>query len=61
MPKRSATSGADGSKRSKEDVWQSLEYMSGFGNEFATELLPGVLPKAQNSPQIVRCCLDCAN
>lgn len=28
-------------------------YMSGFGNEFATEALPGVLPEGQNSPQRV--------
>jgi len=26
-------------------------YMSGFGNEFATEALPGALPIGQNSPQ----------
>jgi homogentisate 1,2-dioxygenase len=26
-------------------------YMTGFGNEFATEALPGALPKGQNSPQ----------
>jgi hypothetical protein len=26
-------------------------YMSGFANEFATEALPGALPKGQNSPQ----------
>src|SRR6476469_6878099 len=26
-------------------------YMSGFGNEFATEALPGALPAGQNSPQ----------
>ncbi|WP_036286003.1 homogentisate 1,2-dioxygenase [Methylocystis sp. ATCC 49242] len=26
-------------------------YMSGFGNEFETEALPGALPKGQNSPQ----------
>ncbi len=26
-------------------------YMSGFGNEFATEALPGVLPIGRNSPQ----------
>jgi homogentisate 1,2-dioxygenase len=26
-------------------------YMSGFGNEFATEALPGALPEGQNSPQ----------
>mmetsp|Transcript_31564 Transcript_31564/g.94875 ORF Transcript_31564/g.94875 Transcript_31564/m.94875 type:complete len:80 (+) Transcript_31564:151-390(+) len=28
-------------------------YMSGFGNEFATEALPGVLPKRGNTPQKV--------
>ncbi|MDE2359472.1 MAG: homogentisate 1,2-dioxygenase, partial [Betaproteobacteria bacterium] len=26
-------------------------YVSGFGNEFATEALPGALPVGQNSPQ----------
>jgi homogentisate 1,2-dioxygenase len=26
-------------------------YQSGFGNEFASEALPGALPRAQNSPQ----------
>lgn len=30
-----------------------LQYMSGFGNEFATEAEPNALPKGQNSPQIV--------
>lgn len=30
-----------------------LSYQSGFGNEFATEALPGVLPAGQNSPQKV--------
>lgn len=28
-----------------------LEYMVGFGNEFATEALPEALPKGQNNPQ----------
>ena len=28
-------------------------YMSGFGNEFATEALEGALPKGQNNPQKV--------
>ena len=28
-------------------------YMSGFGNEFATEALPGTLPEGRNSPQRV--------
>ena len=32
---------------------QSLKYMSGFGNEFATEALPGALPVGRNSPQKV--------
>lgn len=29
----------------------ALNYQSGFGNEFATEALPGALPVARNSPQ----------
>ena len=28
-----------------------MSYQSGFGNEFATEALPGALPVGQNSPQ----------
>ena len=28
-----------------------LKYQSGFGNEFATEAVPGALPRGQNSPQ----------
>ncbi|WP_428422479.1 homogentisate 1,2-dioxygenase [Methylibium sp.] len=28
-----------------------LHYQSGFGNEFATEALPGALPEGRNSPQ----------
>jgi len=31
----------------------TLEYMSGFGNEFATEAVAGTLPVGQNSPQRV--------
>jgi homogentisate 1,2-dioxygenase len=30
-----------------------LRYMTGFGNEFATEAVPGTLPVGQNSPQRV--------
>ena len=30
---------------------QALRYTSGFGNEFATEALPGALPVGRNSPQ----------
>jgi homogentisate 1,2-dioxygenase len=29
----------------------TLHYQSGFGNEFATEALPGALPQGRNSPQ----------
>ena len=28
-----------------------LGYLSGFGNEFSSEALPGALPVGQNSPQ----------
>ena len=28
-------------------------YMSGFGNHFATEAVPGTLPEGRNSPQKV--------
>ena len=30
---------------------QALHYLSGFGNEHATEAVPGTLPEGQNSPQ----------
>jgi homogentisate 1,2-dioxygenase len=30
---------------------EPLQYQSGFGNEFATEALPGALPVGRNSPQ----------
>lgn len=33
--------------------YAELAYQSGFGNEFATEALPGALPGGQNSPQRV--------
>ena len=33
----------------------SLSYQSGFGNEFASEALPGALPVGQNSPQKPAC------
>ena len=32
-----------------------VAYQSGFGNEFATEALPGALPIGQNSPQVAPC------
>lgn len=34
-------------------TFDSLVYQSGFGNEFASEALPGALPVGQNSPQKV--------
>jgi homogentisate 1,2-dioxygenase len=37
----------------KETSEASGRYQSGFGNEFATEALPGALPAHQNSPQRV--------
>lgn len=36
-----------------EPARQPSAYMSGFGNEFATEALPGALPQHRNSPQRV--------
>lgn len=33
------------------DTSADLTYLSGFGNEFASEALPGALPVGQNSPQ----------
>lgn len=35
----------------KSNAGQALQYDSGFGNEFATEALPGALPVGRNSPQ----------
>lgn len=35
------------------DPTSTLDYMSGFGNEFATEAIPGTLPIGRNSPQKV--------
>ena len=29
----------------------SIQYQSGFGNEFSTEAISGALPPGQNSPQ----------
>src|SRR5690242_19158675 len=29
-----------------------LTYLSGFGNEFASEAVPGALPRGQNAPQV---------
>ena len=32
---------------------QTLNYLSGFGNQFATEAVAGALPQGRNSPQRV--------
>ena len=39
--------------KARPDTAAPMAYMSGFGNEFATEALSGVLPQGQNSPQKV--------
>ena len=57
---RRATAGGPGARRvrphRKDEIEMSTDrsaYMTGFGNEFATEALPGTLPVGQNSPQRV--------
>lgn len=32
--------------------WQGLQYLSGFGNSFTSEALPGALPVGQNNPRV---------
>ena len=44
------TSAASASARPQE-IGLGPSYQSGFGNEFATEALPGALPEGRNSPQ----------
>ena len=39
------------SKSSTKPTPDNFSYMSGFGNDFETESLPGALPQGQNSPQ----------
>src|SRR4029077_4999830 len=41
------------SVKEKTPATASLRYQSGFGNEFASEAVEGVLPRGQNSPQKV--------
>ena len=36
---------------SPEPIVAAPAFQSGFGNEFATEALPGALPVGRNSPQ----------
>jgi homogentisate 1,2-dioxygenase len=37
--------------READGVRPALRYLSGFGNELASEALPGILPQGQNAPQ----------
>lgn len=39
------------SQSSTDQTPDNIVYMSGFGNDFETESLPGALPQGQNSPQ----------
>ncbi|MGH8168237.1 MAG: homogentisate 1,2-dioxygenase, partial [Woeseiaceae bacterium] len=39
--------------RGQSPELRSLQYMSGFANEFASEALAGTLPVGRNSPQNV--------
>src|SRR6202142_2357096 len=39
--------------KAKTPAKSELRYQSGFGNEFASEAVEGVLPRGQNSPQKV--------
>lgn len=42
----------ENSKSNKSPEAEEVEYQSGFGNHFASEAIPGALPKGQNSPLI---------
>jgi homogentisate 1,2-dioxygenase len=44
---------ARATKRPRQETLAPLRYQSGFGSEFATEVLNGALPHGQNSPQKV--------
>ena len=49
--RRSAASASERVMSSAGTGTDAPRYLSGFGNEFATEALPGALPVGQNSPQ----------
>src|ERR1700686_593104 len=49
---KTASAKAENAK-TKTPARASLRYQSGFGNEFASEAVEGVLPRGQNSPQKV--------
>src|SRR5580700_7351473 len=48
-----AASNRGAARRSARAPESALRYQSGFGNELASEALPGALPQGQNSPQRV--------
>ena len=39
------------SRTTRRETAPELRYLSGFGNEHATEAVAGALPHGQNSPQ----------
>ena len=45
------TSEVSGATGAGKVLGPAPDYLSGFGNEFATEAVPGALPQGQNSPQ----------
>jgi homogentisate 1,2-dioxygenase len=53
MTSTMATTAATGTGARGSGSRPDLAYQSGFGNEFATEALPGALPVGRNSPQRV--------
>src|SRR5476649_1692242 len=53
MANAKATSATTATAKTKGSATAKLRYQSGFGNEFASEAVQGVLPRGQNSPQKV--------
>src|SRR6202142_4565682 len=53
MPNAKATNTRKTSAKQNKSEKLELCYQSGFGNEFASEAVEGVLPRGQNSPQRV--------
>ena len=53
MPNAKATSAKTTNAKAETPAKSELRYQSGFGNEFASEAVEGVLPRGQNSPQKV--------
>ena len=53
MSRGRTTSAKAENAKTKTPEKASLRYQSGFGNEFASEAVDGVLPRGQNSPQSI--------